>query len=202
MENLNVMVILGSTREGRFGDKPAHWILGELKKKDGINAELLDLRDYPLPFYNDTTSPAQRGGKYPDAAVQKWADKIASADAFVMISPEYNHGYSAVIKNALDVLSPEWALKPVGFIGYGSAGGSRAIEQLRQVVIELGMAPIKNSLAIPGEVYMAAMKLAAPVDPALFEPVRKSWAGDKVEMFLGELAFMGRTLKTARQAVK
>lgn len=199
LEDLNVAVILGSTREGRFGDKPAHWIFGELKKKEGIKAELLDLRDYHLPFFNDAMNPSQREGKYPDEKIQKWADKIAEADAFIIISPEYNHGYSAELKNALDSIFPEWGKKPVGFLSYGSAGGARVIEQLRQVVIELSMVPIRNSLSIPGEVYMAVMKEKAPADPKLFDPVRKSWSGDKVEMFFNELFWMGRVLKTARQ---
>lgn len=162
----------------------------------------MDLRDYPLPFFNDATSPSQRGGKYPESAIQKWADKIAAADAFIIVSPEYNHGYPGVLKNALDSICPEWANKPVGFLSYGSAGGARSIEQLRQVVIELGMLPIKNSINLPGEVYMAVMKEKAPADPKLFDPARKSWAGDRVENFLNELFSLGKTLKAARQAVK
>src|SRR3954466_11691990 len=106
---LSVKVILGSTREGRFGDKPAHWILDEAARLAGVDAELLDLRDFPLPFFDRPTSRAREKGVYPNPAVTRWAEHIARADAYVVVTPEYNHGYPAVLKNAFDHIFGEWS---------------------------------------------------------------------------------------------
>jgi NAD(P)H-dependent FMN reductase len=198
---LNIKIILGSTREGRFGDKPAHWILGELQKyatekKDGgaaITTELLDLRDYPLPFFNEPMSPSMIKEPYANPAVQKWTAKIAEGDAFIIVTPEYNHGYPAVLKNALDYVYKEWNRKAVGFVGWGSAGGARSIQQLRQVAIELQMAPIRASIHIPVQVYMAIMKENVPASPELFEPVNAT-----KDTFIEQLIWWASALKTAR----
>ncbi len=155
-EPLKIKVIVGSTREGRFAEKPARWITALLGKKEGVEIEVLDLRDYPMPFFNETETPSYKTKPYTDPAVVKWTAKVAEADGFVIIAPEYNHGYSAVLKNALDYVGSEWNNKAVGFVSYGSAMGARAIEQLRSVVIELGMAPIKYSVHMPFDVIMAS----------------------------------------------
>jgi NAD(P)H-dependent FMN reductase len=195
---LSVKVILGSTREGRFGDKPAHWILGEAARQPGVEVELVDLRDHPLPFFDRPLSPVREKGVYPSPAVTRWAEQIAKADAYVVVSPEYNHGYSAVLKNAFDHIYPEWARKPIGFVGYGNAGGARAIEQLRLVAVELQMWPIKTALHIPVDVYLAAMKQPIPPDPQVFEPLKKGPFGDRVAMFFDDLLWAARALKEAR----
>src|SRR5271168_473524 len=161
--SLKIQIIIGSTRVGRFSDKPAHYVFDELKKKEGIEPELVDLRDWPLPFYDEPISPAMNKGNYVNELGKKWATKVGEADAYIMVTPEYNHGYTAVLKNALDWVSPEWRGKPVGFISYGSALGARSIEQLRQVVIELYMHPIRNSIHISPEVYRAVMNETIPV---------------------------------------
>jgi NAD(P)H-dependent FMN reductase len=157
-EPLKIKVIIGSTREGRFAEKPARWITGLLGKKEGVELEVLDLRDYPMPFFSEAETPSYKKQPYTEPNVVKWTAKVAEADGFVIIAPEYNHGYSAVLKNALDYVGSEWNSKAVGFVGYGSAMGSRAIEQLRSVVIELGMAPIKYSVHMPFDVIMASMQ--------------------------------------------
>ena len=150
MPSLHVKIILGSTRQNRFSDKPGSWILGEARKKEGIDAELLDLRDYPLPFYNEPMSPSMvKDGAYPNEIVRKWAGKIREADAFIIIAPEYNHGISGVLKNALDSIYAEWNNKPVGFVAYGTVGGARSVEHLRGIAVELQMAPIRNAVHIP-----------------------------------------------------
>jgi NAD(P)H-dependent FMN reductase len=140
-----IKVILGSTRQGRFGEQPAKWIVDKAKVK-GLDVELLDLRDYPLPFFDEAMSPAMIKEPYANPVVQKWTAKIAEADGFIMIAAEYNHGYTAVLKNAIDYVSREWNKKPVAFVGYGSVGGARAIEQLREVAIELQMTPIRDAV--------------------------------------------------------
>jgi len=197
---LSVKVILGSTREGRFGDKPAHWILGEAAQREGVEVQLLDLRDFPLPFFDRPMAPSREGGRYENAAVARWAEAIASADAYIVVTPEYNHGYPAVLKNAFDHIFPEWARKPVGFVSYGGVGGARAIEQLRLVAIELTMWPIRNAIHLPLDVYLAAMKESVPPNPAVFAPLKSVFGTDRVAMFLDELLWAGRALKAARAA--
>lgn len=147
-EALRIQIILGSTRDGRNGESVARMVHQFAQAHKGWRVELLDLKEWNIPLLHDATTPSE--GIYNDPIVKKWAEKIAQADAYIIVTPEYNHGYSAVLKNALDVIYKEWHHKPIGFISYGgSAGGARAVEQLRQVAVELQMAPIRESVAIP-----------------------------------------------------
>ncbi len=193
-----IAVIIGSTREGRFSEKPAHYIAGELKKRGGVGVELIDLRDWPLPFFDQALSPLAAKGNYDNQLAKDWAAKIGQFDGYIIVTPEYNHGYAAVLKNALDWLFAEWNHKPVGFVGYGNAGGARAIEQLRQVVIELQMVPIRSAIHIPTEIYMAVMGRSLPVEPELFKPLREGRRGDIVETFFNELTGLAVALKPLR----
>ena len=164
MSTPHLQVILGSTRTGRFGDRVADWFMQRTAGRDDLTAELVDLRDWPLPFY-DQQRPPMMGG-YTDDLQQRWADKVAAADGYVFVTPEYNHGYPAVLKNALDHLYAEWNDKPAAFVGYGGpSGGIRAVEQLRQVVVELKMVPMRNQVALPA-VYRLFGD-GPPSDPAL-----------------------------------
>ena len=143
-----VHVVLGSTRQGRAGGRVARWFLEVGASRGDLRLELVDLRDWPLPFF-DLAKPPAAGG-YEDPAQIAWAEKVDEADAYVLVTPEYNHGYPAVLKNALDTVYAEWGGKPVAFVGYGgSAGGVRAVEQLRQVVVELDMVPLRPQVALP-----------------------------------------------------
>jgi len=195
---IKVKIIIGSTRQNRFSEKPAQWIFEEAKKLKGVEAELLDLRDYPMPFFDSPTPSSMAQGKYSNEIVQKWAEKINEADAFIIVTPEYNHGYPAVLKNALDWLYPEWNKKAVGFVSYGSAVGARSVEQLRQVAIELQMVPIRNAIHIPFEIFMAAMMGKGPTGPEMFKPIRESAMGDRVQIFFDDLLWTAKTLKSAR----
>jgi NAD(P)H-dependent FMN reductase len=145
---LKIKVILGSIREGRFGEQPAHWIVDELKKNSNLEVELLDLRDYQLPMFDEAVPPAMNKGNYMHPEAKAWAEKIAEADGFVIVTPEYNRGYSSALKNNIDYVYNEWNKKPVAFVAYGNAGGARAVEQLRLVSIELQMAPIRQAVHI------------------------------------------------------
>lgn len=147
---MKIAVILGSIREIRRGDRVAKWLMPQLEKYKDIEFELLDLKDYPLPFFNESNSPEGLEGNYTNPLGKKWAAKIGEADGFIIIAPEYNHGTSAVLKNALDWIYQEWNRKPVTFISYSpnAAGGIRAVEQLRQNVIELQMAPLQSAIHI------------------------------------------------------
>ena len=145
-----ISVIVGSTRERRFSEKPAKWILQHLKKPEGVDARLLDLRDFPTPFFDQPATPAMPGRvPYGNEVVQKWTAAIARSDGFVFVTPEYNYGTSAVLKNAIDWVYPEWNRKAAGFVSYGSAMGARAIQQLRESAIEVQLAPIRSSVHIP-----------------------------------------------------
>jgi NAD(P)H-dependent FMN reductase len=145
-----ISVIVGSTREGRFSERPAKWILQHLKKREGVDARLLDLRDFPMPFFDQPTTPAMPGrAPYGNEVVQKWTAAIARSDGFVFVTPEYNYGTSAVLKNAIDWVYLEWNRKAVGFVSYGSAMGARAVQQLRESAIEVQLAPVRSSVSIP-----------------------------------------------------
>jgi|SRR3989344_6474983 len=151
---MKIQIIIGSVRKGRSGKKVADWAMQELltnpEIKDLAQYELIDLKDWNLPMFDEAVSPSSNMGIYQNPLGRKWADKIAEADGYIFVTPEYNHGTSAALKNAIDWVYKEWSHKAVGFISYGSiAGGSRAVEQLRQVIIELQMASAKNSVHIP-----------------------------------------------------
>ena len=145
-----ISVIVGSTRQGRFSEKPAQWIFQRLKNRGGVDARLLDLRDFPMPFFDQPVPPAMPGRPaYENEVVKKWTAEIARSDGFVFVTPEYNYGPSAVLKNALDWVYPEWNRKAAAFVSYGSAMGARGIQQLRLTAIELQLAPIRSSVYIP-----------------------------------------------------
>ncbi len=154
-------MILGSTREGRFGEKAAAWAIDRLGARDDLVAELVDLRDYPMSFYEQERPPAHGDRDYPPE-VSRWANKVDQADGYLVITPEYNHGYPAVLKNAFDVVFPEFNRKPIAFVGYGNSGGARSIEQLRLVSIELEMAPLRHAVHILPAVMVPARQAEEP----------------------------------------
>lgn len=147
---MKIAVILGSIRGVRRGARVAKWLMPQLSKFEGIEFELLDLLDYPLPFYNEPNSPDSLENGYSNEVATKWAAKIGQADGFILITSEYNHAPPAVLKNALDYVYNEWNKKPVTFISYapGAAAGIRAVEQLREISVELQMAPMQAALHI------------------------------------------------------
>lgn len=148
MDKLKIKVILASIRNNRFGDKPANWIASLAEQMPDFAVEILDLKNYQLPMFAEGTSPAQIEGSYGKPEVDQWAGKIAEADGFIFVTPEYNHGYPASLKNNLDYIYKEWNKKPMCVVAYGGVGGARAVEQLREVAIELQMVPIRNSVNI------------------------------------------------------
>jgi NAD(P)H-dependent FMN reductase len=151
-----ISVIVGSVRQGRFAEKPARWILDHLKKREGVDVRLLDLKDYPMPFFDEPIPPAMPGRPpYEHEVVKRWTQAVAASDGFIIVTPEYNHGPSAVLKNAFDWVYPEWNRKAVTFVGYGSVGGARAIEQLREVAVEMQLAPIRSAVHVPASALFA-----------------------------------------------
>src|SRR5579862_4032029 len=147
---MTISVIIGSTRQGRFSDKPSQWILQHFRKREGIEAQLLDLRDFPLPFFDQPMPPAMPGRPpYEHHVVKRWTAAIAASDGFVFVTPEYNYGPPAVLKNAIDWVYPEWNRKAAAFVSYGGAMGARSVQQLRETLIEVQVAPVRSSVQIP-----------------------------------------------------
>ena len=187
MSRPHIEIILGSTREGRIGETVARWFTSVSADRDDMTAELLDLREWDLPFVDTPVPPAMRPPT--DPLVRDWADKVAEADGYVLITPEYNHGYPAVLKNALDHVFHPWNRKPVAFVGYGGpAGGVRAIEQLRQVVVELEMVPLRQQVMI-NRAYVAFDDEGRP---------REAWHAGDATRVLDELTWWARALAAAR----
>jgi NAD(P)H-dependent FMN reductase len=142
-------VILASTREGRRGEGYARWIHALLSARPGVAIELLDLREWRLPNYDYAATPPVAEKSYTDPTARGWVEKIAALDGYVIVTPEYNHGYPGGLKNAIDHAFTAWANKPVGFVSYGgTASGARAVEQLRMVAVELRMVPIRDEVNI------------------------------------------------------
>jgi NAD(P)H-dependent FMN reductase len=139
-------IILGSTRPNRNGEQVAKWVFDLASRRDDAEFELIDLRDYPLPHLDEPLPPSL--GQYQNEHTKQWAATIASFDGFVIVTPEYNHGTSGVLKNAIDYLYAEWNNKAVGFVSYGSVGGARAAEHLRLVAGELQMADVRQQVTL------------------------------------------------------
>lgn len=139
-------IILGSTRPNRNGEAVARWVYDIATQRSDAKFELVDLRDFPLPHLDEPLPPSM--GQYQNEHTKQWAAKIASFDGFVMVTPEYNHSTSGVLKNAIDYLYAEWANKAVGFVSYGGVGGARAVEHLRLVAGELQMADVRQQVAL------------------------------------------------------
>ncbi|HST34078.1 MAG TPA: NAD(P)H-dependent oxidoreductase [Solirubrobacteraceae bacterium] len=187
-----IQLILGSTREGRFGEKAAGWALARVARREDLSVEPVDLRDYPMPFYEQVVPPARRQRDYPPE-VARWAEKVDAADGYLIVTPEYNHGYPAELKNALDQVFPELNRKPVAFIGYGNTGGARAIEQLRLVCVELEMAPLRHAVHILPSVMIPARQAEGPFDPEVFASL-----DERLDTAVTDLVWWARALARAR----
>ena len=192
--SLRLQIIVGSTRPGRFADKPVAWLLERLNGRDDFELDVVDLRDHPLPLFESPMSPARSLRDYPNEAVAALGRRFDAADGYITVTSEYNHGYPASLKNALDYVFPEFNKKPMTFVGYGNAGGARAIEQLRLVCVEFEMAPLRRAVHIFPDVMRPAM-MAEEFTPALFESLN-----ERLEMMTNELVWWSNALKAARDA--
>lgn len=190
---LKLKIILASVREGRFGDKPATWMFEQAKQTTDIDVELLDLKDFPMPFFNESVPPSMIKEPYSHPEVARFTQKIKEADAFIVVTPEYNHGYPASLKNALDWVCVEWNNKPMAFVAYGSVGGARSVEQLRQVAVELQMAPIRNAIHITFDYIMKTYEQPSISPMELLKPF-----DEKAEGMMKQLVWWGNALKEAR----
>jgi NAD(P)H-dependent FMN reductase len=190
MAKPKIGIIVGSTRPGRFADHPAKWIHEVAGKRDEFEVELLDLRDWPLPFFNEEVSPAWGPSK--NEVALRWQKKVASLDGFIIVTSEYNRGPPASLKNALDYAYTEWNKKPVAFVGYGGVGGARAVEQLRLNCVELQMAPTRAAVHIQVQAYLGVLKEGKSLNDF---PDLVQGAKDMLDM----LVWWTNALKTARE---
>jgi len=190
---VTISVIVGSTRQGRFSEKPAQWILQELQKRKEVEARLLDLRDFPMPFFDQPMPPARPGRPaYEHDIVKNWTAQIAAADGFVFVTPEYNYGPSAVLKNAIDWVYPEWNRKAAAFVSYRSTMGARAVQQFRETAIELQLAPIRSSVHIPVSTLWAHFQ-GGDVEKGLAESEKQA------NVMIDDLLWWTATLKAASE---
>ncbi|HEY0380176.1 MAG TPA: NAD(P)H-dependent oxidoreductase [Pyrinomonadaceae bacterium] len=143
---LKVAIIIGSTRPGRNGEAVARWVHEIARKREDAEFELVDIKDFNLPLLDEPVPPSL--GQYMKEHTKAWAAKIDTFDAYVFVTPEYNHGTSAALKNAIDFLYKEWNNKAAGFVAYGSSLGARAVESLRLVMGELQVADVRAQVGL------------------------------------------------------
>lgn len=148
MTKPRIALIIGSTRKTRFADKPAQWMLAQMQARDDLEVELVDLRDFDLPLFDEMASNMWMPSADPRAVA--WQKKLAEFDGYVFVVAEYNHSITGALKNALDQAYVEWVRKPMTAIAYGSMGGARALEHLRGIAVELQMVPIRHAVHIGG----------------------------------------------------
>lgn len=189
---LKIALIVGSTRPNRFADVPARWVVDAAAARHDFALEVVDLRDWPLPFYNDPKT-ALAHGVYSDPTVDRWRQKVGEFDGYLATAAEYNHGPTAVLKNAFDWAHFEWNQKPVSYIGYGGVGGARAIEHLRMVAVELRMAPTKHAVHIGMEPFIGILLQGKTLDDYAHLVTARTAMFD-------ELVWWARALRTAREA--
>ena len=147
-----IAVVIGSTRDSRFADKPATWIFDLARKRADWEVELVDLRDFDLPLFNERARTSGRRARMPHAVA--WQNKLDTFDGFIFVTAEYNRSVPGSLKNALDQAYKEWVRKPAAIVGYGATGGTRAAEHLRTIAIELQMVPIRHGVHILGADFM------------------------------------------------
>ena len=194
MTKPNIAIIIGSTRKTRFADKPAKWLLENAEKRDDMTFEMLDLRDYDLPFFNEMASNLWVPSQDPNAV--RWQQKLAEFDGYIFVVAEYNRSITGALKNALDQAYVEWNRKPFTAIGYGGLGAARAIEHLRLIGIELQMVPTRSAVHIGGGDFMTISPMGKNADMAEIEGHLKGSA----TALLDDIAWWAKATKAARAA--
>jgi NAD(P)H-dependent FMN reductase len=152
-----IAVIIGSTRPARFADVPAQWILKQAQARGDMEVELVDLRDHPLPFFDEMASNMWMPSQNPEAV--RWQEKIGGFDGYIFVVAEYNHSITGALKNALDQAYKEWNRKPFSAIGYGGTGAARAVEHLRGIGVELQMVSTHAAVHIGGSDFMTVFPM-------------------------------------------
>lgn len=190
-----IAVIISSTRKTRFADKPAQWLLEKARQRDW-EVELLDLRDFDLPFFDEVASNAWAPSQ--DPKVIAWQKKIATFDGFLFVVAEYNRSITGALKNALDQAYVEWNRKPMAALGYGSTGAARALEHLRTISVELQMVPVRPAIHIMGSELMKVHPMGANGPISEIEPVLEG----SLKATLDDLDWWTRATMAARSEVQ
>lgn len=190
----HISIIVGSTRANRFADIPLAWLLDQTRGRDDLEFEVIDLRKYRLPLYELEVPPAMDPRHYLSTTQAELGALLDAADGFIFLTNEYNHAPSATLKNSLDHYFVELVRKPVAFVGYGNAGGARAIEQLRQVIAELDMASVRPTVGVLG-FQMAAIRADGKAPAEVFAPLVP-----RLEALLADLHWWTVALRNARVA--
>jgi NAD(P)H-dependent FMN reductase len=189
-----IALIVASTRTTRFADAPLAWLHSRFTDRGDLEVTVIDLRDHPLPWYDLPVPPSMAARQYNTAAERELGELLDAADGYIILANEYNHGYTASLKNTLDHYMAEFEHKPVAFVGYGNVGGARAIEQLREVAVELDMVPVKHAVHILGPAIMAIRGGEDAVETLAQYDVR-------LEPLLGNLGWWVDATAAARAAV-
>lgn len=194
MSKLKIAVIISSTRPTRFGEKPAQWILDKANERPEIDAEIVDLRDFNLPFFDEMASNAWMPSQNAEAV--RWQNKISEFDGYIFVVAEYNRAITGALKNALDQAYVNWNKKAFGAVGYGTVGGARAIENLRTIGIELQMVSTRSAVHIAGADFMAVhpgfggTKAISEIEGSI---------GNSAKDMLDQLIWWGEAAKAARE---
>jgi NAD(P)H-dependent FMN reductase len=191
MNTPKIGIVLSTTREGRFADKPTAWLETIAAKRGDLSFERVDLRDYPMPMFDWPFSPARTPVAH--EAVVPWRKKVGELDGFIFVTAEYNRSIPAVLKNAIDHVYAEFIRKPAGYVGYGAVGAARAVEHLRNISVEMQMAPVRAGVHIGRDPLIAVRTGEKTLDdfPEL---------ASQATAMLDDLAWWAWTLKAGREA--
>jgi NAD(P)H-dependent FMN reductase len=192
---MKLAIVAGATRPGRQTIKQARWVYNTAEELEGVETELVDLKDYPMPFFNESISPRYNPNRTIDPRVQKWLDKIEAFDAYIFVTPEYNHSMPGELKNAFDFLTWELNRKPAAIVSHGTVGGARAAMHLKEVLSEGKAVPISNFVALAG------MSDQIDAQGNLDETVKENPYGPQatLEALLDELRWYSDVLQPARE---
>jgi NAD(P)H-dependent FMN reductase len=188
---LKLGIIPSTTRAGRFADRAVEWLAPIARAKTSAAIEIVDLRDYPMPFFDEPRSPMWVQPR--DEAAQRWGKKLDELDGYIFVTAEYNHGVPAVLKNALDYAYKELNRKPATFVGYGTTGAARAVEQLRMILAEQQVATLRHTVHVNYGEFLPMLMSGKTFDdfPHLAEGAGK---------MLDELVWWAKTLRAGRLA--
>lgn len=188
---LHIALIVGSTRQARLGPKVAQWLHGVASQRPDLKVELLDLKDFDLPLFDEKASNLWLPSE--DARATAWQEKIGEFDGYLVTVGEYNHSMTGALKNAFDQAYVEWGRKPIGFIGYGGVGGARAVEHARSVAVELQMVPVRTAVHIAGGDFYALYQGAKTM------PEIEANLLPAAHAMLDEMAWWGQATRAARK---
>lgn len=187
-----IALIIGSTRQSRFADKPAAWMLAQAQARDDMEIELVDLRDFDLPLFDEVASNLWAPSS--DERAVAWQKKIGEFDGYIFVVAEYNRSITGALKNAMDQAYKEWNRKPMSAIAYGSVGGTRALEHLRSIAVELQMVPTRSAVHIGGGDFFAVHPMGANAE---IETIADNLAAS-VTATLDDIVWWANATKAAR----